>query len=235
MRSAEETSIKLSGSFEASALGMAVRGALMRALAIDTKLPEWLITMSGMSGKKYRYFVNGLIEAMQNPAYLEVGSYSGSTACSAISGNTLSAFCIDNWSLFGGPKNEFDLNIKKVMADKIDFNFLEADFRQVEYEKIGKYNVYLFDGPHEEKDQFDGIVCAQSALDESYILIVDDYNWLPVRAGTQGAIASLGLEVECAVEIRTTQDDTHPALLAMEKSDWHNGYYIAVCKKSKGR
>lgn len=233
MSSAEETSIKLIGNFEASALGKAVRGALMRALAIDTKLPAWLATMPGMSGKKYRYFVNGLIEAMENPAYLEVGSYSGSTACSALSGNAASAFCIDNWSLFGGPKNEFDLNIKKVMTDKIAFRFLEEDFRNVKYDEIGQYNVYLFDGPHEEKDQFDGIVCAQSALSESYILIVDDYNWVPVRSGTQSALTFLGIEVECAIEIRTTQDDTHPVLQAMEKSDWHNGYYIAVCKKLK--
>lgn len=232
MNSKEETSIRLSGSFETSTYGVLLRDSLMHALAIDTKVPDWIVKMPGMSGKKYRYLINFLIEKIENARYLEVGSWAGSTACSAMSGNIVTALCVDDWSLFGGPKNEFDENVKKVLTDQIKFSFIEQDFRKINYQNIGKFNVYLFDGPHEEKDQFDGVVIAQPALDDQYILLVDDFNWLAVRQGTFGALKALGAKVECSIEIRTTQDNTHPSLLIKENSDWHNGYFMAVCRKN---
>jgi hypothetical protein len=100
----EETSIRMTGDFESSAYGTLLRYSLMRALAMDTSLPEWIAKMSGMSGKKYRYFINTLVAALGNARYLEIGTWTGSTACSAMSGNRLTALCVDNWSLFGGPK-----------------------------------------------------------------------------------------------------------------------------------
>ena len=57
---------------------------------------------------------------------------------------------------------------------------IEGDFRSVDYASLGKFNVYLFDGPHAEEDQRDGIVCALPALAERFLLVVDDWNWLDV-------------------------------------------------------
>jgi hypothetical protein len=227
----EETSIRLLGNFDSSALAVLLRHSLMQALALKTSLPEWVVTMPGMSGKKYRYLINCLVAGIGSARYLEIGSWAGSTACSAMAGNTLTALCVDNWSLFGGPKKQFSENVQKLLTDRIKFRFIEDDFRNINYGEIGKFNVYLFDGPHEEKDQFDGIVIAQPALDDLFILLVDDFNWLAVRNGTFGAIKSLEIQVECSIEIRTTQDDTHPTLLMKENSDWHNGYFMAVCRK----
>ena len=34
------------------------------------------------------------------------------------------------------------------------------------------------------------------------------------------------------LEIKTTQDNTLPKLLLGQYSDWHNGYFIAVCNKT---
>jgi hypothetical protein len=52
------------------------------------------------------------------------------------------------------------------MNDAISFRFIEDDFRKINYTDIGKFNVYLFDGPHDEEDQYDGIALAQPALDD---------------------------------------------------------------------
>jgi hypothetical protein len=205
--------------------------ALDNALNGVHKLPSSVLGMHGMSGWRYRYFINNFTSSIET-RYLEVGSWAGSTACAAMHGNALTATCIDNWSQFGGPKEQFQFNIESVMNSKIQFRFIENDFRVVDYKDIGKYNVYLFDGPHSEIDQYDGIKIAQPALDDFFVLIVDDWNWPAVRKGTTLAIKDCNLKIVYSIDLRTTQDDSTPTLVH-EKSEWHNGYYIALCAKQQ--
>ena len=114
---------------------------------------------------------------------------------------------IDNWSEFGGPRDEFMANTANITSR---LRVIEEDFRSVDYASLGKFNVYLFDGPHAEEDHRDGIVCALPALAERLLLIVDDWNWLDIRLGTMRGLISSQLKIEAAIEIRTTMDDTHP-------------------------
>ena len=225
----EETAINLYGDWTSPEAEL-ITNAWLAALAIDHKLPDWIRYMEGMSGKKYRYFINNLIETTPDARYLEIGSHAGSTACSAIWGNKVKVTCIDNWSEFGGPKDQFLSNIEKVKTPDVDFKFIESDFRDVDYSKIGKYNIYMFDGPHFEKDQYDGIELVQEALDDQYVLIVDDYNWEIVRRGTEEALAHVGHTVISKIEIFTYIGDGHP-VISHQYSDWHDGYLIALVSK----
>ena len=145
-------------------------------------------------------------------------------------GNRATVVCIDNWSLFGGPKEEFLANTAACISDRMSFTFIENDFRQVDYSGIGKFNIYLFDGPHSKQDQYDGVTFALPALDDQFVFIVDDWNWQGVRDGTHEAIAASGLRVLFSIEVRTTQDDSH-AEAARQYSDWHNGYFLSVLSK----
>lgn len=226
----DETSYRLHGDFLANAATAQLLTSFKRSMALDHKLHPVIAAMEGMSGRKYRYFINNLMEAMSNPRYLEIGSWAGSTACSAIYGNRLTLTCIDNWSQFHGPKDIFLTNIGVVKSELVDFTFIESDFRAVDYSQIGRFNVYMFDGPHEEVDQYDGVVIAQPALDDVYILIVDDWNWPMVSAGTRRALADTGTTVLCSIEILTTQNQSYPQCV-FQHSEWHNGYFLAVCKK----
>jgi len=226
----EESSFQLFGDFHQSPACMTLFASFRRAMALDHKLPPAVYQMEGMSGRKYRYLVNTLIALTPDARYLEVGSWAGSTACSAMHGNALAITCIDNWSEFGGPKDVFLENVRACANEHMRFNFIESDFRAVDYGAIGRYNVYLFDGPHEAADQADGVLLAQPALDDSYTLIVDDWNAPHVRQGTIEALQKLGGPVVCGIEIRTTKNDTHPTV-QRQHSEWHNGYFIAVCKK----
>lgn len=232
----EETSIKFFGEWT-SDLAVKIQTAWFDALSLDHNIPEWLRYMYGMSGKKYRYFINNLIAGLDDVRYIEVGSWSGSTACSAMINNKGKFTCIDNWSDFGGPRNEFLSNIEKSKNENIDFTLIDSDFRQVDYGNIGKYNIYLFDGPHSEQDQYDGVKIAQPALDDTYILIIDDYNQIEEQRGTLGAIEDLGQKIVCSIEIITMQPEIystgayqHP-WIAHNRSDWHNGYLIALIEK----
>ena len=204
----------------------------------NSKLPDSLFALYGQSGYQYRKFINKLVELTPDARYLEVGSWTGSTACSAMYGNNCKVLCIDNWDPFnwdrefGSPRTKFFENINTFKNENVDIQCIESDFAVVDYSKIGKFNVYLFDGPHAERDQYLGISLAQEALDDAYILIVDDWNWEGVRNGTLAAIEIVGNKIVASIDVRTTTDNTHPPEgLAGPTSKWHNGYFMAVIKK----
>jgi hypothetical protein len=226
----EETSIKFDGNFDTSRYGIALRHAFFQALRLDSKLPLWIRQMEGGSGRKYRYFVNNLMSILERPRYLEIGSYMGSTLCSAIYGNRIDATCIDHWEEFGG-RTEFDQNIARVLDDKIRLNIIEDDFRKVDFGAIGRFDVYCFDGPHLEQDHYDALALTQGALDKTYTLIVDDWVMPSVRAGTLRALEATHSRVLASITIETTQDSTLPTLVGSWFSDWHNGYFMAVVQK----
>ena len=229
----EQTSIKLFGDVDASPMGRALQDAFFDALALKTELPEWCLRTRGMSGRKYRMLINSLVGRIEQPRYLEIGSWAGSTAAAAMYGHALKAVCIDNWSEFGGPKDVFEQVTNQARASgRVEFGFLESDFRQVNYGAIGDYNIYLFDGPHLYQDQYDGVSLVQPALTPEHILVVDDWNFRQVRDGTRHALAALEATCLFALEIRTTQDDSHAQLASGENSDWHNGYFIGVMRKA---
>lgn len=229
LRKEEETSIKIMN-IHPSEEAVRLQKAWLRSIAMEHKVPNHIRYMSGMSGKKYRYLINNLVEETPNARYLEIGSWMGSTFCSAIYGNKVTATSIDNWSEFGGPVDDFYQNVNSILTPDIDFKCFNQDFRSIDYKNLGKYNIYMYDGPHTEKDQYDGIILAQDALDDVYILIVDDWNWEEVRVGTSAAVRDLGLKFDTIIEIKTTTDGVHPDL-KLEHSDWHNGYFIAVVRK----
>jgi tetratricopeptide (TPR) repeat protein len=209
----------------------AMKRALADALFGISDLDPAVLGLRGMSGKRYRYFINNLVRITPDARYLEVGSWAGSTLCSAINRNQVRAVAIDNWSLFGGPAAEFHANLARFKTEA-DATFIEADFRQVDFSSIGKFNLYLFDGPHGHQDQSDGVTLAQPAMDDYFILIVDDWNWPDVRTGTYEGIKLAGLSVQFSVEIFTSMDNLH-AKVHGKDSDWHNGYFFSVLERLK--
>ena len=215
---------------QATPLTLAVHEALARALRGDSRLGADCLALPGMSGRRYRQFINNLVAGVADARYLEIGCWAGSTLCAAIAGNRGRVLAIDNWSEFGGPLKDFLRHVSSHAGEGLAFNLLTADFRQVNFSSVGRFNLYLFDGPHGEADHYDGVRLPLNALDDEFVLIVDDWNWASVRTGTLRAVHELGLSVLHAIEIRTTLDGSHPAE-ANEHSDWHNGYCISVLRK----
>jgi hypothetical protein len=221
--------ISLQGDFSSLPISILMKKALNQAIANIGGPTDLVRAIDGLSGQKYRTFINNLVKYHPDPRYLEIGSYTGSTATAAISGNVVKVTCIDNWSELGGPKATFFANIEAARSPGLDFRFIESDFGGVDYASLGRFNIYLFDGPHEEQDQYDGIMIVRPALDQPFVLIVDDWNYSQVRIGTLRAIRDAGYSLVSSVEIRTTHDGSHPSVYG-KNSDWHNGYFIAVVK-----
>lgn len=226
----EEIDIKFKGNFENNTLSKNLKTAFMNSLNRETHIPDWVLKMHGMSGRKYRRFINNFFKINCDNRYLEVGSYTGSTACSAIANNKIKILCIDNWSQFGDVKSIFFRNIEKLKNHNLDFNFIEKDFKTVNENSIGLFNVYLFDGPHEENDHYLSLKKFIPALDNYFLFIVDDWNNLNVRNGTLKSLQELKININCEIQVFTSSLNIHPKLHS-ENSDWHDGYFFAVCKK----
>ncbi len=199
-------------------------------------LSHWVLEIDGMSGKCYRHFINNLASKIKNCRYLEVGAWKGSTSASCLYNNHVKATIIENFSQFGGPKNDFLANMLRLEKECgiKQPALLEEDFRKVTDNHPssllkGKYNLYFFDGPHSEQDQFDAIDLMLPYLDNEFIYIVDDYNWPKLALATNKAIEENNLTVVKKVEITCkacwTPND------GGKFTKFHNGYGIFILKK----
>jgi hypothetical protein len=224
-------SISWNGDFGASAESARLQDCFEKADRNISRLSEKVRRIEGMSGQKYRSFINNFVHATLDARYLEIGSWAGSTATAALFDNQAKALCIDNWSEFGSPRLAFFVNMGTVRSEKVDFRVIEDDFRSVDYSSVGSFNIYVFDGPHKEVDQYDGIMLVQPALTERFLLIVDDWNWREVRDGTFKGLSDARCRIESSIEVRTTLDNSH-AVIRGKTSDWHNGYFLGIIVKA---
>jgi hypothetical protein len=203
------------------------------AMAGRGSMDEEVYKVDGFCGRKFRLLLNNMVK-MQNglARYLEVGSYKGATICPVMSNNSVVATVIDDWSWDVDNKvaSSFHENVAKFKTPNTKLTVIEDNFRNIGPNDIGKFNIYFYDGNHNEKDQYDGIIWSMAALDQTAIVLVDDWNWLRVRSGTMNALRDAGVQIEYMLELRTSFDDKVPRP-AFGKSDWHNGFFGAVISK----
>lgn len=195
----------------------------------QSKLSDEILALEGMSGSKTRHFYNNLL-SLEGASYLEIGTWKGSSVCSAMFQNKATVLCMDNWSEFNGPKDDFLKNFYRFKGDN-NASFLEADCFAVNVSELPKFNIYLYDGEHTEQSQYNALTHYYDCLDDTFIFVVDDWNCRPAREGTRRAIQDLRLKVLFEKEVRLTQDDSHTPM-DIARASWWNGIYIAVLQKT---
>lgn len=194
----------------------------------DSKITQAILDIDGMSGRMTRHFYNRLL-SMDDARYLEIGTWKGSSVCSAMYGNKAKVVCIDNWSEFDGPKAEFLQNFLRFRGEN-NALFIEHDCFTLNIAHLPSFNLYMYDGNHEHESHFRALTHYIDRLDDMFIYIVDDWNTEAVRQGTKEAIQRLNLEVLYEREIRLTWDNTHTDV-NYGKVTWWNGIYVAILKK----
>jgi hypothetical protein len=214
-----------------SELYFGMRRSFEMALECRSKLPEELFGVNGFSGRKFRMFLNNLFQVIANPRYLEIGVLNGGSFIPAIHGNQMKATALDNWSWEGGNSDRFKSYLSE-FGGQAETQIINSDFRAVDFSSIGPFNVMFYDGSHLETDQLDGVMLPVPAMDENYIVIVDDWNWEHVRRGTFNGLRLANCRIGHMIELRTTVGSILdlPPLSGME-SDWHNGMFAAVVTK----
>jgi hypothetical protein len=193
-----------------------------------SKITDDIINMEGMSGTKTRHFYNNLLNT-EDARYLEIGVWKGSSTCSAMYKNKANVICIDNWSEFGGPKDEFVNNFNKFKGEN-DATFIESDCFKVDVSTLPKFNIYMYDGNHTNESHYKALLHYYNCLDDIFIFIVDDWNWKDVRDGTFESIKKLNLKILYQKEIRLTWDNSVTLEPELSKT-WWNGIYVAILQK----
>ena len=92
--------------------------SIINAENSSSKISKRVLSINGMTGAKTRHFYNNLC-SMDDTRYLEIGTWRGSSICSAIYRNKLSAICIDDFSegfdIWDSrhPRDELNSNIER--------------------------------------------------------------------------------------------------------------------------
>jgi hypothetical protein len=198
-----------------------------------SKVSRDILELEGLSGVYTRHFYNNLC-SMPNARYLEIGTWKGSSVCSAMFGNQMACVCIDNWSQCGGPKDEFIQNFTRFKGLN-DATFYESDCwspQLIESLKDKKFNIYLYDGEHSEESHYKALIHYLPCLDDTFIYVVDDWNDNNIRRGTMRAIQDANLEMLWKQETRLTFDGTHTEM-SFGKRTWWNGIGIFVLRRGR--
>lgn len=183
----------------------------------------------GFSTSTMRHLFNNLLNQPAPMRYLEVGAYCGGTFCAAISNNpNVQAVVFEDFS------QPFDVdNVRDQCLDNIArFNngngaVVERDFFGPWDDVKGPFDMFFYDGNHDEEWQAKALPRAFDLLADTFIMLVDDYNWESVRNGTGHGIAAMAnrMSVVQSWELRgkSSSDD----------SMWHNGVAIFLCRKTE--
>jgi SAM-dependent methyltransferase len=205
-----------------------------------SSLPPDVLAISGMSGNMTRHLYNNLallkLPATQGAPrplnYLEIGTWKGSSLVAAMYGNShVHGVCIDNWSQFGSPRQEYDANIQKFLPEA-DVTTIEGDSFVTGVVGDTTFDMYLYDGGHTYNDHRRAITHFARHLADVSIVIIDDWNWPAVRAGTlQGLAESYDvLKVRESSEVRHTHDDSHTPF-DQAKAQYWNGIVVMVIER----
>jgi hypothetical protein len=193
-----------------------------------SKITDDIISMPGMTGTLTRHFYNNILN-IDDSRYLEIGTWAGSSVCSAMCGNKAKVVCIDNWSQYDGPKETFLKNFEQFKGEN-DAQFIESDCFTLDTSTLPKFNIYMYDGNHSHDSHYRALSHFYNCLDDTFIYIVDDWNWQDVRNGTKNAIEAMKLSVLYDKEIRLTWNEDHTPMDVAAKT-WWNGIYVAILQK----
>lgn len=192
----------------------------------SSKLTPNVFTIPGMSSPVVRHFLNNIC-ALPHTSYLEIGCWQGSTLISALHGNKeniTDAIAIDNWTLHPerSIKESFLQNTKQYLQD-YPYRFFEQDCFAVPKD-IFRHPIttYFYDGNHHVTSHEKAFTYFNDIFADTFIAIIDDWNWERVRKGTKLAFKKLNYNIVYEQEFFTKGNDPH---------DWWNGIYIAVIVK----
>ena len=187
---------------------------------MNTKLPEKnrdmkqklssICKIPKMSTFAIGSIINHGVWCMPNDTcFLNVGVWNGFTLFSGMIGNPQKdCIGIDNFSQFGGPKEQFLQRLKEYKGENHHFyemNYIDY-FKNIHAKPIG---FYIYDGDHSYDNQLTGLEIAEPFFSENCIILIDDTNWKDPREATLEFINSSANKYELLLD-RTTYGIRHP-------------------------
>jgi hypothetical protein len=206
-----------------------VGNALFKTCNGISPLRGEILDIEGMSGLMTRFFYNHIC-SMDDTRYLEIGTYKGSTFCSAMYNNPHGIYvAIDDFSEFDKPREEFLKNVETFRCGNV--TFYDKDCFDIDISVFSqKFNIFVYDGDHSYYSHYNILNYYKDILDDCFIYIVDDYNNERIRNATQESIKDYNFKIIYEYEKLTSDNGEHPTDVNILQTFW-NGMYVAVLSK----
>ena len=146
----------------------------------DLRFAEVLEAVPGLARPNNLALLNVAARCLdEGEAYLEVGTYRGTSLIAAILDNARDFVALDNWSMGDGSRGQLDLNLARFgfggrpeIVEGDAFDTLRSG--ALEGLTVG---VYYYDNGHEYEQQLDGLRLIEPYLASPALVIVDDTDW----------------------------------------------------------
>jgi len=197
-------------------------------ILVDHVNSDYDNNVPGLTSPRVKKLLNSLAKISNN--YLEVGSAMGSSAVSVLDAGTPTT-CVDNWEESVQPQDgAFELpdNNKDFFENNTkNYNNITVyndDFRNVEPEQT--YDLFFYDGPHDEQSVVDAVEHYAPYFDTSAVLVFDDANWDGVVSGALKGLTKTDYDITFSKMILNSIEDN---------TKWWNGLYLLVVHKNDSR
>ncbi len=139
-------------------------------------------------------------------AYLEVGTFRGTSLIAAMLGNDGEFVALDNWSMAEGSREELDSNLER---HGLRARVLEGDaFETLRRGVPSPVGAYYYDNGHAYEQQLEGLRLVERYLASPALVIVDDTDWEKVERAVDDYLA---LEPRATEVFRADGEDRgHP-------------------------
>jgi predicted O-methyltransferase YrrM len=158
----------------------------------DVRFAEILDAVPGLARANNLALLNAAASCLQpDEAYVEVGTYHGTSLIAAMLDNDAEFVAIDNWSLGDGSREQLDRNLTRFsFAGRAEI--IEGDaFETLRSGRLAgrKVGVYYYDNGHEYEQQLDGMRLIEPYLLSPALVIVDDTDWERVEQAVEDYLA----------------------------------------------
>jgi predicted O-methyltransferase YrrM len=158
----------------------------------DLRFAEILDAVPGLARANNLALLNAAASCLEaREAYVEVGTYRGTSLIAAMPDNDAEFVAIDDWSLGDGSREQLDRNL-----DRFGFagrpEIIEGDaFETLRSGRLAgrAVGVYYYDNGHEYEQQLEGLRLIEPYLVTPALVIVDDTDWERVERAVEDYLA----------------------------------------------
>ena len=167
-----------------------------------------LTNVDGMSTAANCYLINEICKSLnENQLYLNIGVWNGLTYFAGLINTNCKAIGVDNFSQFGGPRNNFLKHYENFK--RLGSQFYDKDYINYFKTHTDKIDFYFYDGHHSYDNQYQAIIKVAPFLKKDSLVLVDDTNNEEPRNATFNALKDLNLKYDIWCDIKTAQNG-HP-------------------------
>jgi hypothetical protein len=187
---------------------------------LNTRLPDGqkdlrqtlrdLLAIPRMSTFAIGAIINrGVFSMPPDCCFVNVGVWHGYSLLAGMKGNPdRRCIGVDNFSLFGGPREQFLNRFYRYRS--ADHHFYDLDYNKY-FSRIhvGNIGLYFYDGPHDYENQLQGLRAAEPYFSDHCIILVDDTNDAPPRQATMDFVSQAADDYDLLLD-ETTLFNKHP-------------------------